>query len=439
MTTNSKSIDAFSEFISQITGFRTTEEIQRDRKKEKDLKTALNTHRSAKQPKRYSMSYDSPRSTLINGNIDRWPAPLFSHDGKKAVSIGLSEFSWPAIQPLAEDHPKKWARLVLYSLLGVAYSRTPVDLFKDHEAFSDGAKDDLYIFHFVSFNEELQSQTFKVGRSNDPMRRLATLRGSSGCAVMPVLILKGAGEIEPLVHKALSDRGIKGALSEFYFPQHLSAVLLTVAAVFQNKFHLDFCLEIQRSLDVCAARFSCNRDDIDYFCDIDSRIAEQLQSLANTMHPSFSGAPIQQLLECAPSQDTLSLDFGEHNGSGVLHLFFGPDFAKKVRKRTRIEDGTWPVLDMMYFRDDIDFISEMPLLSLNLLVRFIASLRLELRPIFYADHAESDNDSISNLIWLFTHPGFPCDALGLIPSALRCAEMGVDLMEIKKNFDRYEK
>ena len=439
MTTSSKSIDVFSEFISQITGFRTAEEIQRDRKKEKDLKTALNTHRSAKQPERYRLSYDSLESLPYNPNIDRWPAPLFNHDGKKAVSIGLSEFSWPAVQPLAEDKPKEWARLVLYSLLGVAYSRTPVDLFKDHEAFSDGAKDDLYIFHFVSFNGELQSQSFKVGRSNDPMKRLATFRGASGCAVMPVLILKGAGEIEPLVHKALSDRGIKGALSEFYFPQHLSAVLLTVAAFFQNQFHLDFCLEIQRSLDVCAARFSCKRDDLDYFCDIDSRIAEQLQSLANTRHPSFSGAPIQQLLECAPSQDTLSLDFGEHNGSGVLHLFFGPDFAKKVRKRARIEDGTWPVLDMIHFRDDIDFISEMPLLSLNLLVRFIASLRLELRPLFHADHADSDNHTISDLIWLFTHPGFPSDALGLIPSALRCAEMGVDLIRIKAWFGRYAK
>ena len=324
---------------------------------------------------------------------------------------------------------------MLYSLLGVAYSRTPVDLFKDHEAFSDGAKDDLYIFHFVSFNVELQSQVFKVGRSNDPMKRLATFRGSSGCAVMPVLILKGAGEIEPLVHKALSDRGVKGALSEFYFPQHLSAVLLTVAAVFQSQFHLDFCLEIQRSLDVCAARFSCKRDDIDYFDDFDCRVGEQLQSLANTMHPSFSGAPIQQLLECAPSQDTLSLDFGEHNGSGVLHLFFGPDFAKKVRKRTRGLD----LLDVGYFRDDIDFLSEMPLLSLNLLVRFIASLRLELRPILYGDHADSDNYSLGELIAGFEHVSFPCTALGLIPSALRCAEMGVDLIEIKRGFDRYEK
>ena len=433
MTTN----NAFSEFISQITGFRTTEEIQRDRKKRKDLSVALNTHRSAREPKRYKYEPfdDSAWRRLIDPDVSRWPARLFSQDGKKAVSIGLSEFSWPAVQCEADSNPEEWARLVLYSLLGVAYSRTPVDLFKDHEAFSDGAKDDLYIFHFVSFNVELQSQVFKVGRSNDPMKRLATFRGSSGCAVMPVLILKGAGEIEPLVHKALSDRGVKGALSEFYFPQHLSAVLLTVAAVFQSQFHLDFCLEIQRSLDVCAARFSCKRDDIDYFDDFDCRVGEQLQSLANTMHPSFSGAPIQQLLECAPSQDTLSLDFGEHNGSGVLHLFFGPDFAKKVRKRTRGLD----LLDVGYFRDDIDFLSEMPLLSLNLLVRFIASLRLELRPILYGDHADSDNYSLGELIAGFEHVSFPCTALGLIPSALRCAEMGVDLIEIKRGFDRYEK
>lgn len=439
MKTNSKDIDAFSEFISQITGFRTTEEIRRDRKKQDDLDVALNTHRSAKQPKRYSWGGDSPKRKLIDPNGNRWPARLFSQDGKKAVSIGLSEFSWPAIQCRAEHNPEEWARLVLYSLLGVAYSRTPVDLFKDHEAFSDGAKDDLYIFHFISFNTELQSQVFKVGRSNDPMKRLATFRGSSGCAVIPVLILKGAGEIEPLVHKALSDRGIKGALSEFYFPQHLSAVLLTVAAVFQSQFHLDFCLEIQRSLDVCAARFSCKRDDIYYFDDIDCRVGEQLQSLANTLHPSFSGAPIQQLLECAPSQDTLSLDFGEHNGSGVLHLFFGSDFAKKVRKRTRDFEGEWPVLDMLHFRDDIDFLSEMPLLSLNLLVRFIASLRLELRPIFYGDHEESDSHCLGDLISSFKHPGFPCEALGLIPSALRCAEMGVDLLDIKQDFYRYAK
>lgn len=433
--TKSQQQEAFERFISKVIKARTPDQVREDDEKRNHLTNMMNAHRSAKDDKRsYSYSYRYTEESLI----EKWPCPLFPSDGRKAVSIGTSEFSWPAKKPCPVLNTERWTELVFYSLIGVAYSRTPVDLFKNYEAHDSEAEDDLYLFHLISFNEGLKTHAFKLGRSGNVNQRMTTFRSSSGCCVIPVLILKGAGKIEPLVHKCLADRGIKGPLSEFYFSQNLPHVLLAIAVMFQQTFKLDFCLEIQRSIDVCAARFARKKDDSSYFYNIDCRVGCELETLANTVHPSFSGVAYGTLVECAPSQDTESLEIAAHNGDGMLRLLFGDRFSHAVRHRRSVGEE-WPVLDMCYSRGDIVFLSQLPFLSLNLLNRFLASLRVEFKPLIKKGCKHTDVYVFSDLADAFTMPSFPREALNLIPEAFRCAEMGVDLITIANSFGHHDK
>lgn len=341
---------------------------------------------------------------------------------------------------------KDWANMVAHALLGCAYSRTPLNI-----GIDEG--DDLYLFHFIRVaggKFGAQTHAYKLGRSKDTEKRRMSLSGSSGCVVLPMLVLKGAGFLEPLVHKAMSDREIKDPASEFYDDCQMLSLLSCLALIFQKHTHASLIEVLRDNLDVCAARFPIeikhdgpNRarlhDAISQKYMRSNPFVNAVERLFFACHPSHMVSDSVYLNSVAPMQDIEMLE-KRHFPLGVLAALIGEDQALGISS-CKSEEHAERTFRSVFGEDRFGLyeegywfhsIASMPTLSFNAFVRLCTSFRLEVvkRWGFSAGHDITAQSICRKKLGFLNTSDFVKIMMEVMPEVLRLAETKVDMFDI---------
>ena len=128
------------------------------------------------------------------------------------------------------DRINRW----MLAYASVAYSgRSP-----KVEAVDRGKKDELYLLHYIHVDHDAadrmstKSAGFKLGRSTDAQKRLKTIKTGAACLVVPLIVIEGAGDLEPLIHAAMKSVGLRDR-DEFYRPRDLMLLLALIAVAIE--------------------------------------------------------------------------------------------------------------------------------------------------------------------------------------------------------------
>lgn len=380
------------------------------------------------------------------------PSYKFPYISAHKKTWGFDRVEWPQDADVSSlilgytTNHKNWANMVAHALLGCAYSRTPIDL-----GIEDG--DDLYLFHFIRLSSDdfgARTHAYKLGRSKDPERRRISLGGASGCVVLPVLVLKGVGYLEPLIHKAMRERELKDPSSEFYDECQLLSLLACLALLFQQHTQCSLIEVLRDNLDVCAARFPKSSDDYtEADCRLNSSIVGAsrhpvvlaINTLFSACHPSHVISDALYLNSVAPMQDIelLQTDMG-HSQLGVLAALLGYDCALKISQDYEGEvalesfkymfgSEEWGIYEDAYW---LCAVKGMPTLSFNAFVRLCTSFRFEAFRIWGAGdgHDSTAQSTYRRKLGFLTCARFVKDMMKIMPEVLRLAETKVDMFDI---------
>ena len=106
------------------------------------------------------------------------------------------------------------------------------------EAVDKGKKDELYLLHYFHVDHDeadgmsTKSAGFKLGRSTDAQKRLKAVKTGAACLVVPLIVIEGAGDLEPLIHAAMKSVGLRDR-DEFYRPKDLMLLLALIAVAIE--------------------------------------------------------------------------------------------------------------------------------------------------------------------------------------------------------------
>lgn len=455
----------FEQLLSSVMGAEKSEGYRARRITETSLSCSLI---DLYEPKYKSLAKAESRKRIDKTQIKSWrdvldmgiprylqnetPSYKLPYISAHKKTWGFDRVEWPqdtSIDSLilgSSANHKNWANMVAHALLGCAYSRTPLDI-----GIDDG--DDLYLFHFIRVAGDkfgAQTHAYKLGRSKDPEKRRASLSGSSGCVVLPMLVLKGAGFLEPLVHKAMSDREIKDPASEFYDDYQMLSLLACLALIFQKHTQQSLIEVLRDNLDVCAARFpveikydGSNRarlhDAISQKYMRSNSFVNAVESLFYACHPSHMVSDSTYLNSVAPMQDIEMLE-KFHLPLGVLAAFIGEHEALGISSskseehaertfRSVFGDDHFGLHEGVYWFHSI---ASMPTLSFNAFVRLCTSFRLEVFKRWgFGDGHDITAQSICRRKLSFLRSSeFVKIMMEVMPEVLRLAETKVDMFDI---------
>jgi hypothetical protein len=250
---------------------------------------------------------------------------------------------------------ERWINRLMLAYASVAYSdRSP-----QVHAPGSGKKDELYLLHYFYVDHDgadrmsVKSAGFKLGRSTDAQRRLRAIKTGAACLVVPLIVIKRAGDLEPLIHAAMKSVGLRD-YDEFYRPKDLMLLLALIAVGIELIDSRPASQVIERQmlglkyapLSTDDGRFDNSQDYYDSYC--------------------LQGGLVY-------NRDDLKYhQVGIWNEDNLFHILWPyahlPDDP----------NCNWGELSLAYERPYFKFFSTMPLVSLNLHLCAIKEARKEL-------------------------------------------------------------
>ena len=279
------------------------------------------------------------------------PDPLFGERYARVSADKLLRRGESMLGPLGFE---LWLDRLMLSFASVAYSyRWP-----EVKALGKSKKDDLYIFHYFPVNHYkcggmgISSAGFKLGRSTDPQKRLKSVKTGAACLVVPLVVIKGAGCLEPLIHAGMKSVGLRDN-DEFYRPQDLMLILALIGVAIEisktrpASYVID-CKNIKYlPLPKDHEAFDANEDYYDSYC--------------------LQGSLVYNEREYGYRQVGI-LD--EDNPFNILYPHSGNPSNL---------DSSWADMDLVRYREEFKFFATMPLISLNLNLCAIKEAKKEIR------------------------------------------------------------
>lgn len=143
-----------------------------------------------------------------------------SSSGDEMISLGCFE---------------SWVSRLMFSYASVAYAE---DATIHAKGLNKGKNDELYLFHYFHVEHDdadkmnISSAGFKLGRSIDAQSRLKSLKTGAACLVVPLVVIKRAGDLEPLIHAAMKSVSLRDN-DEFYRPGDLMLLLSLIGVAIE--------------------------------------------------------------------------------------------------------------------------------------------------------------------------------------------------------------
>ena len=291
------------------------------------------------QYKIFKKKFDMPPHPLFGGRYPIVQANKLLRRGE--VMLGPLEF-------------ELWLDRLMLSFASVAYSdRSP-----KVKALGKGKKDDLYIFHYFPVNHDkdnmrISSAGFKLGRSIHPQKRLKDVKTGAACLVVPLVVIKGAGYLEPLLHAGMKSVGLRDN-DEFYRPQDLMLILalIGVAIDISNAPPASSVIESREELKYVPLlkdheAFDDDKDYYDSYC--------------------LQGGLVYNEREYGYRQVGI---WDEDNPFNILYP--RADLPSDI-------GNNWGDMNLSHYREEFKFFATMPLRSLNLNLRAIKEVKKEIR------------------------------------------------------------
>ena len=287
----------------------------------------------------------------LKNRFDVPPHPLF---GERYPIVQANKLLRRGETMLGPRTFELWLDRLMLSFASVAYS----DRWPEVKALGKGKKDDLYIFHyfFVSHDKgdmRISSAGFKLGRSTDPQKRLKGVKTGAACLVVPLVVIKGAGYLEPLIHAGMKSVGLRDS-DEFYRPQDLMLILtlIGVAIDISNPHPASNVIENKKILKYVPLpkdheAFDDDKDYYDSYC--------------------LQGGLVYNEREYGYRQVGI---LHEDNPFNILYPHSGT---------TSNFDSSWGDMNLPYYREEFKFFATMPLVSLNLNLCAIKEVKKEIR------------------------------------------------------------
>jgi hypothetical protein len=283
--------------------------------------------------------------------LDLPPHPLF---GKRYSRVRADKLLRRGETMLGPRTFELWLDRLMLSFASVAYS----DRWPEVKALGKSKKDDLYIFHYFPVNHDkghmrISSAGFKLGRSTDPQKRLKSVKTGAACLVVPLVVIKGAGYLEPLIHAGMKSVGLRDS-DEFYRPQDLMLILTLIGVA----------IEISETRPASYV--------------IENRKILKYVPLPKD-HEAFDAG--ENYYDCYCLQCSFVYNEREYGYRqvGILHEDNPFNILYPHSGTPSNFDSSWGDMNLPYYREEFKFFATMPLISLNLNLCAIKEVKKEIR------------------------------------------------------------
>ena len=311
-----------------------------------------------------------------------FPSTLTPHSrlGSRCLIPYAAKLSTPGDDMISLRRFENWVNRLMFSYASVAYSEGCTVQVKGS---SKGKNDELYLFHYYHVTHDaadkmsISSAGFKLGRSIDAQGRLKSLKTGAACLVVPLIVIKRAGDLEPLIHAAMKSVGLRDS-DEFYRPCDLMLLLTLIGVGIEiiDKRPASEAIE-RRLLNLKYAPLA--HDDERY-------------DLAQDYYSSYS---LQGGL-------VFNRDMLKYDQVGLWHEDNLFNILWPRATLPNEDDVNWGEMSLSHWRYQFMFFATMPLVTLNLFLCMIKEVKMELHRKYgsilkdwrYCEHFMICNESI---------------------------------------------